>query len=270
MTAMSRWAELIGGPFRASWRAGVGWTYLFIFMIVATVAFWPAFKGSSAINDALKILPPSILQAFGIQDFASPAGYLRGGLYDVIIPLMLAAAGALFANSATAAEEDAGRLELYVAQPVTRRAVMTGRTLSTAAWLLVVGLIVLLSQVLSDAFFGLDIAAAQIYSTIILCVLLGAFHAGLAICLAGFLARPGLVLSVTIGVALVGYVVFALFPLSDVLKPFAAISPWDWAFRSDPLVNGAELWRYVALAIPSVVLAVIGILAFERRDVRSA
>ncbi len=128
MSAVRRWLELVGGPFRASWRAALGWTVVFVLLVVSTVAFWPAFKGSTALDAAMKVLPQGMLEAFGLQDFASAAGYLRGGLYEVIVPLMFAAAGVMFANSATAAEEDAGRLEVYVAQPITRRSLLVGPT----------------------------------------------------------------------------------------------------------------------------------------------
>lgn len=270
MSGGSRWLELIGAPFRASWRAGLAWAFVFALFIVATVAFWPAFRGSTALDDALKVIPTQFLQAFGLQDFASPAGYLRGGLYDVLIPLMFGAAGALFANSAISAEEDAGRLELFVAQPVTRMAFMTGRAISTCLWLVVLTLVVLVSQVGSDILFDLQIGASQIVSTILLSGLVGLFSAAIAIAVAGITARPGLVLAVSIGVALFGYIVSALFPLSDLLKPWVGISPWNWALGGDPLVNGGELWRYAALVVPSILLALVGIAAFNRRDVRSA
>jgi len=84
------------------------------------------------------------------------------------------------------------------------------------------------------------------------------------------LARPGLVLSVGLGFAIVGYLVAALFPLSDVLAPWRNVSPWEWALGGDPLVNPAEPWRYAALAVPAFLLAIVGIVAFDRRDIRSA
>lgn len=274
MTSAGRWSELIGGPFRSSWRAGVAWAIGFVLLIVSTVAFWPAFKGSSALatglDTALQVLPPSMLDAFGLQDLVSPAGYLRGGLYEVIVPLMFAAAGVMFANSATAADEDSGRLELFVTQPVTRRGFMTARSLAILGWLVVLTVIVAGSQLASDAVYALEISTARVVSTIVLCALLGGLHAGLAIAVAGLTARPGLVLAIGLVLALVGYLVAALFPLSDVLAPWRQISPWDWALGGDPLVNEAEPWRYAALAVPSAVLAVIGIVAFDRRDVRSA
>lgn len=270
MTASSRWLELIAGPYRATWRAGLGWAVAFILIVVSTVAFWPAFKGSTALNEAMQALPRGMLQAFGLQDFASPAGYLRGGLYEVIVPLMFGAAGAMFANSATAAEEDAGRLELVFVQPVTRTAVMAGRSLATGAWLVTLGVIVLVAQIASDSIFDLQIPSSRIIPTIVLSGLLGAFYAGLAIALAGIAARPGIVLFVALATALVGYIVAALFPLSDVLAPWAHLSPWDWALGGDPLVNGAEFWRFIALALPALVFATLGIVAFNRRDIRSA
>jgi hypothetical protein len=37
----------------------------------------------------------------------------------------------------------------------------------------------------------------------------------------------------------------------------------------DPLVS-AEAWRYAALAVPAVLLTLLGIIAVGRRDIRSA
>jgi ABC-2 type transport system permease protein len=91
-----------------------------------------------------------------------------------------------------------------------------------------------------------------------------------AIVIAGVTGRPGIVLAVGLGLALLGYLVAALFPLSDVLEDWAWLSPWDWALGGDPLSNPTEWARYAALAASTVVLLLMGLLAFARRDVRSA
>lgn len=265
-----RWVELVFGPFRASWRAGLGWSIGLALLVVSTVAFWPAFRGSSGISQAIDQLPAPVIQAFGLEGFGTPAGYLRGGLYELIVPLLFAAAGIMFANTATAAEEDAGRLELFLAQPVSRTALLVGRSVAIFGWLLVLTIVVLASQLASDAVFGIQIETARVVATIVLCALLGAFHAGLCIAVAGAAARPTRLLSVGFSVAYAGYLVRALFPLSAILAPWRHVSPWDWALGSDPLVNGAEAWRYLLLAATGVLLAVAGVVAFARRDIRSA
>jgi ABC-2 type transport system permease protein len=266
----SRWAELAGGPFRASWRAGLGWSIALVVLIVSTVAFWPAFRGASGITQAIDQLPAPLLGAFGLEGFGSPAGYLRGGLYELVIPLVFAVAGVLFANSATAGEEDAGRLELFVSQPISRVAFFAGRCVAVFAWLAVLTLVALAAQLASDQIFGVPIGAGPVTATVVLCGLLGAFVAGLSLAVAGFVARPQLVQSAGFSVAYLSYLILALFPLSSLLAPWREIAPWGWALGGDPLVNGAEIWRYLLLGGPAVLLAAVGALAFDRRDIRSA
>jgi ABC-2 type transport system permease protein len=272
--ASARRLELVGGPLRSAWRAGLGWSLAFVLLIVSTVAFWPAFKDTPALSGGftqlLDQLPSGMLQAFGLEDFDTAAGYLRGGLYEIVVPLMFAAAGVMFVNSAMASEEDSGRLELTLAQPVTRQAVFAGRALAVLGWILVLAIVCAVSQFASDAVYDLRIGADRVIETIVLCALLGTFHAGFALGVAGLAARPSLVLGVGLGLVLAGYIVAALFPLSRELSSWSGLSPWDWALGGDPLVNPAAAWRYAALGLGSVVLTVVGVVAFGRRDIRSA
>jgi ABC-2 type transport system permease protein len=71
-------------------------------------------------------------------------------------------------------------------------------------------------------------------------------------------------------VAFAGLIVNSLFPLSSVLSPWQQLSPWDWAFGGNSLKNATELWRYLTLAVPSVVLTAIGVFAIARRDISGA
>jgi len=262
--------ELALGPFRQLRRSLVGWGIGLASLVALTVAFWPAFRGSSGISEAIDQLPSGLIEAFGLAGFGTPAGFLRGNLYEFIVPLLLAVAAVAVANGLTAAEEDAGRLETYLSQPVSRRSVFVGRTVALVVWLVVMTALNLLVQLISDAVVGLEIDAVRVASTVVLCGLLALLFGSLALALAGWLPRPSLVLSVGIAAAVGGYLVSALFPLSDPLEPLSGLSPWKWAFGGDPLVNAAEPWRYVALVVPAFGLAVLAVVGFDRRDVRAA
>ncbi len=252
----------------------MAWAASIASLVVVTVAFWPAFKGATELGamleQMLEQVPPGLIEAFGMQDFSSPAGYLRGNLYDLLVPLLFGAAAVVFAGGMTAGEEDAGRLELVVSQPVSRAAVFLGRGGAVLVWLVVLVAATLVAQVASDAVFGLEIATDRLATTIVLCGLLGAFHGGLALAVAGWLPRPSAVLGIGLGVLVGGFVVAALLPLSADLRPWAGLSPWDWALAGDPLVNGGEPWRYAALVVPTAILVGIGVAGFVRRDLRSA
>jgi ABC-2 type transport system permease protein len=68
-------------------------------------------------------------------------------------------------------------------------------------------------------------------------------------------------------VAVLGYVMIALFPISDVLAPWRHASPWDWALGGDPLKTATEAWRYAALGVPALLLIGLGTWLFGNRDV---
>ncbi|MGH2457121.1 MAG: ABC transporter permease subunit [Candidatus Limnocylindria bacterium] len=262
--------ELFAVPSRAARRAGLVWGISLAILIVLTVAFWPSFRDQPELSDIVAGMPEPLIEAFGLADFNSPEGFLRGNLYAVLVPLLLAVAGVLLMNGQTASEEDSGRMESYLAQPVTRGGVFVGRALGVGLWLVVIGLFMLGAQLASNAAFDLEIGTDRIIATVALCVLLGAFHAGLAMLVAGATGRPGLVLAVGLAVAVAGYVAIALFPISDVLEPWRHASPWDWALGGDPLGSPTEWWRYAALGAPAVALAAAGTWAFGRRDVSAA
>jgi ABC-2 type transport system permease protein len=262
--------ELLAVPLRAARRASLVWALCLGALIALTVAFYPPFRDEAELSDLIEGMPDALVQAFGLADFGTPAGFLRGNLYAVLVPLMMAVAGVLLMNGQTASDEDSGRMEAYLAQPVGRGAIFWGRMLAVCAWLLVIGLVMLGIQLISDSVFGLEIGTDRVAATLALCTLLGALHAGIAAAMAGLTGRPGVVLAVGMVIAVAGYVAIALFPISEVLAPWRHASPWDWALGGDPLVSGAEVWRYLALGLPAMVLFAVGAWAFSRRDVRAA
>jgi ABC-2 type transport system permease protein len=262
--------ELVGGPLRAMRRAVFWWCLGLAALVAATISIWPAFKGSSGLSQAIDQLPAGVVQAFGLADFGTPAGFLRANLYDFFVPLLIVIAAVVLANGQTASEEASGRLELYLAQPIDRRVVLLGRAIAALVALAVISLVLLIVQLGADAAVDLGIDTGYLASTIALCGLLGALHGSLAVAIAGVRARPSLVLGVGIGVGVAGCAVASLFPLSAVLAPWRHLSPWDWAFGGNPLENATELWRYAALAVPSVILTAVGAFAVALRDISGA
>ena len=262
--------ELVAAPWRAVRRSAFWWSVGLASLVAVTVAFWPAFRGSSGLSQAFDQLPAGVVQALGFQDIGTPAGFLRGNLYEIFIPLLLAAAAIALVNGQTAGDEVAGRLELYLAQPVDRRAFFLGRAIAVFIALAVITVVLAAVQLGADALFDLSIAPDRVLSTLALCALLALLHGSLAVAIAGLRARPTFVLGAGVGIAVAGYVVAALFSLSSELAPLRHLSPWDWAFGGNPLEQTTELWRYAALAVSTVILMAIGVLSVTRRDIAAA
>lgn len=261
---------LVGAPLRAVRRATFWWSVGLAALVAVTIAFWPIFRGSSGISEAIDQLPPAIVQAFGLENFATPAGFLRGNLYEFIVPLLLAIAAIALVNGQTASDESNGRLELFLAQPVDRRRLFLGRAAAALLGVAAITAVTLAVQLASATVFDMSIELSLVVATIVLCGLLAAAFGSLGYALAAAIGRPNLVLGVGIGATIIGYVMVALFPLSDVLEPLSHLSPWDWALGGDPLVAPTEPWRYLALALPSLGLLALGTALVPERDMASA
>ena len=263
--------QLVAGPMRAILRSGLIWSASVAAVIFITVAVWPAFKGNAEIsNSIVNSMPSGVIQAFGLENFGSPAGFLRANLYDFFIPLLMAGSAVGFANSLTASEEDSGRLELILAQPVTRHAVFLGRALAVFGWVAIVTVLATLTQFAADLLFDLQIGADRLLATLLLSCLLALFCAGVTLGVAGIRGRGSVALGVGLLVAVGGCIVATLFPISSSLAELAHLSPWDWAFAGDPLSNSTAFWRYLALGLPAIGLTLLAIWAFARRDVSAA
>ena len=259
--------ELVGGPLRAVRRAVIWWSMALAALVALTAAFWPIFKGSTGISDALNHLPPGVLTAFGLQDFGSPTGYLRANLYEIFIPILLVAAAVTFVGGQTASEEAAGRLEIYIAQPVSRRAIYLGRAIAALIGLAVVTSVVTVVQLVSDAVVDLPIDLGHLIATMVLSMFLAGLYGSFAFAIACVRPWPSIVNGAGIGLALVSYLVVALFSFTTVLAPFSQLSPWNWAFGGNPLEQATDPWRYIALVAPAIVLDLVGLRLIAARDI---
>ncbi len=268
MNAATR--EMLTLPVRALRRATFWWALGLAAMVALTMAFWPAFKSTPFVQDAMDMIPPALAKAFGVEDILSPEGYLRGNLYAILVPLLLVFAAVMFVNGQTAAEEAAGRLEIYLSQPVDRRLLFLGRAWAAAVGVALICAAVLVTQVISNAIVEIQVDVGRLTTTVILSGLLALLHGAISFAVAGTRARPSLVLASGTTVGIAGYLVAALFPLSPDLADLRHLSPWDWALGGDPLLHGAEAWRYLALIAPTALLAALGAWAFGRRDVAAA
>jgi ABC-2 type transport system permease protein len=256
---------------RAAWRATrravLWWSIALVGSVVVTVALWPAFRGASGISQAIDALPTPIIDALGLADFGSPAGFLRGNLYELLVPLLLCIAAADLVNGQTAGDESGGRLELFLAQPVERRTLFVARLLVCFLGIGIIVAVTVAAQLVSNSVFSLSIDMGHVVGTVIVCGLLAILFGSVAYLVACLRASPPLVLGASLGLAVAGYIVAALFPVSDALRPWRVISPWQWANGGDPLVNGLDLWRPALLVLVSVLLAIGGTIAIDRRDV---
>ena len=263
-------AELVRRGVHALRRSGLWWGVGIVALTLVSVAYWPSIEGTDALTD-LTEGSESLMEAFGVQDLSTAAGYLDGQLYALMLPLLLSGLAIAGTSAITAGDEDAGRLELLLALPERRQAVWLTRL---GAALVVLGAVTAVTAVLVAAtldLFSLDgVTAGRIVTATFACGALAAFHAAVVYAAGGAGASRGLAAGLGVAVLAAGYLAAYLLPLADALHGLRKLSPWYWAIGAQPVTDGVSAgWLALLLAVTAVLVA-LGTLAVDRRDVRSA
>jgi ABC-2 type transport system permease protein len=262
-------AELVVRGVHALRRSALWWGVGILFFAVLNTAFWPALEGTEALQSFEDM--GEVLDAFGAQNLATPAGYLDGQVYALMLPLLLSGMAIAGASAITSGDEDAGRLELLHALPVSRRAVWLTRWAGALAVLAAVTAVVAVVMAACLPVFSLEgVGVAPVVAATFACGLLAAFHAAVAFAAGGLGASRALAVGVAILVLVAGYVVSFVLPLADALAGARGWSPWYWALGRQPVSDGVDPVRLLLLAGVTAALVAVGVRGVGRRDIRSA
>lgn len=262
--------ELLRRGLAAQLRSSLIWGGALLALTLSVLGVWPSLSDSGGLDAITEGLSPELVSALGLEDFGSPVGYLNGNLFAMLLPLLIGALAIMQMNALTAADEDAGRLELLLALPVSRTAVYLARFIAVAVVLTLISAAIGLTIVLSAPALDMELDAGGVTAVTVAVLLLGLLHAALALALAGLGVRSPAVLGIAFGVLVLGYLVHALLPLVPDVADWAAASPWGWALAEVPLANGLDATGAWLLGGCALALVGVGLLAVRRRSIRSA
>lgn len=262
------------GQLLADRRRGAAWWAMGTALgVAAIVGLWPSVRGSTDIEDVVESLPVGLRAALGIEEgvgLSSAPGYLQARLFSTILPIILVVyAIGLGARAIGGAEED-GTLQLVTTAPVTRRRIAAERLAGST--LLVLGMVVvgLVTTLGIGAAVGIldDVSMGRLLVDFVAVTELGLLLLALAFAAGALTGRRAPALSFASGIAVGTYVLHALAASAEAIRPLRVLSPWWWFLDRNLLVHDPT---FLSLGLPIVlaaVVAVAGILAYERRDLR--
>jgi ABC-2 type transport system permease protein len=215
----------------------------------------------------MEAYPREIMDAMGITDLTSPEGYLGGTTYGILGPVLTLIFAASLGTRAIAGEEEAGRLDVLLAHPVTRWRVVVERAAALLVALVLAGVVLLLGMTamagvaeFSSIGFANLAASGQL-------VLLGLFFGSLALAIGAVTGSRGLALGVVAIIGVLTYFGNNLGPSVDWLAWSRDVSPFHYYSGGEPLRNGFQALDSLVLVAASLVLVAIAVLGFSRRDV---
>lgn len=241
----------------------VGFGLSLALMSSTSVWLWPSVRDSLQNFDI-----PAAAKAFlgSDLDFATAAGYLSGryfGWTEILAIVFAIIAG----TGAIAGEESASTIDLLLAQPVSRRSVLLQKLAATAigSALIVLGgylgFVVAVPTVNIDVTLGdLAIACANMLPIVL-------FFFALSLWAGTVAPNRGMAAGFVIGVTTATYFVFTLANGVDSLRALRYATPFYYYGAGLPLVYGIVWWHVGVLLGTAMLLVVLALRTFERRDV---
>ena len=263
MNAVGVRLELRRGRVLVAWLTVVTAAYAgFLSLFYANVA-----ANAAEFEKLLEVYPKELLIAFGMEaDFADPAVFLSGYIYNFLWPL-IAAIAAIVLGTRIAADADRGFLDLALATPLTRVRHVGASIIVQVISLGFVAAALVVAILVADLFIGPDFPADRVALTAVPALLFGVAVAGPATLLAVVLLDRGRAAAIVAGGLVLMYllnVVAALAPEWDVL---ADVSVFHY-FDLKTLLRAGEypLGHSLLLGGIGVATWTAAIIAFRRRD----
>lgn len=254
-------------------RSLLWWSVGIVGLVLFTVALYPSLKGQESLNEVIDQMPEALRSMFGIDEaipLTSAPGYLQGRLFGSLLPLILIVFGIGLGARAIAGSEQDGTLELLLANPVTRGAVVVERYLAMVAMIGALTAVVAVSLVVLAPPFGAldDVPVTGLAGAVGGVFGITLLHATLAFGVGAATGRRAWALSAATVAAVVGYLLQGLVGLSDAIAPLRFVSPWHWYLGRNMLAQGVAPDALVMPLVLSAAIFAAGAAAFVRRDLR--
>ncbi len=255
-----------------TWRWSLlGWAIALAAVPAIYAGFWPAMGSGEVMQELFSSMPESLVIALGFDAMASAAGYLQTAVFGMLALVLLLSFAISAGARLIAGEEENGTLELELAHPVARRAILVQRAAALAVSTALLVAVVAAVTMMMVAALALEIALSAVIATAtgLLLLVLGFGLIALAVGAAVGrcrIARYRIAVGTAAGLAVASFIADAVAPLVTWGRWLEMISPISWYLGSDPLSTGWHLPGLAALAGISVAAIVVASVGFNRRD----
>jgi ABC-2 type transport system permease protein len=250
-------------------RAIAWWSLGLIAMTALMISVYPTVRDSPELNKLVEQYPQA-LKAFlafgGALDYTSGAGYLGSELFAFMVPLLLSIAAIGAGARATAGEEEAGTIELLLANPISRRRLVLEKTAALATEVLLLALVLWISLLIGVEIVGMDVSAANLGAATATAALLAFGFGALAVLAGAISGRRSVAIGIPAALAVTAYLVSSLGSLVGSLEFARRASPYYHYVASDPLRQGLDLGHAAFLVALGAAAALVAAFVFERRD----
>jgi len=246
------------------------WTALALFAIAGYFTLlYPTYSKTFDLQSLLDKIPPAMKAIIGGQfiDVSTVNGFLNIELFPLILPAVLAGYAVAQGSGMTAGEEARGTIDILLSLPVSRRRFVLDKSAAVTISLVLIAAAMWAGAVGGALGSASAVDAGDVAAGLVLATLLALDFGALALLIAAATGARGAAIGVPVAVLIVMYFINALAPIITSLDAIKGLSLFYWYLEGDPLRQGLSGLDAAVLGVVAMVLLVLSLLAFERRDV---
>jgi ABC-2 type transport system permease protein len=248
-------------------RAVLGWAAGVAVFVAIYASFWSQFEGDSAFaQSSVQSIPEGMRNALGWTDYATAAGYLNAVIFTLFAPLLVIMCAVVLGNRTVAVPEEAGTLDLLLANPVSRRRFLLERFAALTLGLAAVNAVALLVTILIVTGLDMGIPVGNLIAAWLGVFLLSLCFGAVALTAGSAVGRRGVVLATAGALAVGTYLIRALGIQAEAIRPLRWLSPFHYYLDADALRSGLNAGYLLVLAGIVVALVALAVVLFDRRD----
>ena len=214
-------------------------------------------------------LPEGFQSLIGIPPDADVAGLAYNAIYNSYGALALGGIAIAMGSAFIAGEERKGTIGMLLGNPVSRSAVLVGKTAAMVLLVTLGGLFLWGSGVLAPRILDVSVEGMYIGAFTLHVAVSALFYGFLALAIGSWTGRTGPAAGVSAGVMVVSFLAVGLLPLVEGWEGLAKAFPWYYLSGSDPLMNGVG-WGHIAVLVGLTAgLFVVALVGVNKRDLRS-
>ena len=254
---------------RATLLVGVVLGIMLIGVSRAVASEFSTVESRQELGDLIRSVPPIMQGLAGkVVNVETLGGYVQYK-YGTFFPLVASLWSILALSGTLAAEARRGSLDLVAATPTSRRRIALQKLFGHVAGLVVATIVIFLSILVVGTFAALPgdeipVSAAAGYALWLALLALAA--GGLAFAIAPFLGR-GAAVGIAGAVTFGGFILNGYQAAIPELAPLANLTWFGWTTDHIPLAGVYDWPSLIAVAAVALVLLLVGIEAFVRRDI---
>jgi beta-exotoxin I transport system permease protein len=243
-------------------RSPFAWGIPLGLMSALELAIYPSVHKS--LGKTLESYPDAIRQAFQIESIDTPAQFVNGEMFSLVVPLAIGFFVIRAASRPIAGYEERHWLDVVLATPLRRRALTGGAFVASAIVAFAILAVMSVLIWIAGQVFGAEIGVGDLGAGLIGTWAFALFFAGVALVACGRTGNWTVVTGVAVGLLVTMYVIDVAARIAEALEPAGYLTAFH--YYGSPLIDGLD-GGHALLAAVGVLLAVVGAALFDRRDV---